>query len=174
MSGQEPTFDSLDGQPRFCDRVHGERHFLWLLAAAVFLHDHFLRKCSTRLASPFTSETTLLWHGIYLAALALVLFLAPGLVRLFVPFPVEFDWWNRVLAIPLFNLGILWGAICRNGRQQCLGFWIDCALGFRMRHLRRKTQLLLLTSNGAMTWQSGWLPKIRRPPAKHRRTCSRL
>ena len=32
------------------------------------------------------------------------------------------------------------GAISRNGRQQCLGFWVDCALGFRMRgrHLRRK------------------------------------
>jgi len=58
-------------------------------------------------APPFTSEHTVLGHGIYLAAVALVLFLAPGTIRLFVAFPAEFDWWNRVLALPVFNLGIL-------------------------------------------------------------------
>ena len=35
-----------------------------------------------RRAPPFTSEQTLFWHGVYLAAVALVLFLAPALVRL--------------------------------------------------------------------------------------------
>jgi hypothetical protein len=58
-------------------------------------------------APPFTSEQTVLGHGIYLAAVALVLFLAPGLLRLFVPFPADLDWWNRVLALPVFNLGVL-------------------------------------------------------------------
>ena len=56
---------------------------------------------------PFTSEQTVLGHGIYLAILALALFLAPGILRGFLPFPAELDWWNRVLALPVFNLGIL-------------------------------------------------------------------
>jgi hypothetical protein len=60
-----------------------------------------------KLASPFSSELTALGHGIYLVAIGLVLFIAPGLLRLFLPFPAEFDWWNRVLALPVFNLGIL-------------------------------------------------------------------
>src|SRR5262249_33085314 len=46
---------------------------------------------------PFTSEQTVLGHGIYLAAIALVLLFAPGLVRAFLQFPAELDWWNRVL-----------------------------------------------------------------------------
>jgi hypothetical protein len=62
-------------------------------------------------APPFTSAQTVLGHGIYLAAVALVLFVAPGVVRLFVPFPAELDWWNRVLALPVFNLGVLCIAI---------------------------------------------------------------
>ena len=51
----------------------------------------------------------MLGHGIYLAAVAVVLFLflAPGLLRLFAPFPEDLDWWNRVLALPIFNLGVL-------------------------------------------------------------------
>jgi hypothetical protein len=36
-----------------------------------------------------------------------VLFFDPGLVRVFLPFPAELDWWNRILALPVFNLGIL-------------------------------------------------------------------
>jgi hypothetical protein len=58
-------------------------------------------------APPFTSERTVLGHGIYLGVVALVLFLAPGVVRLLFPFPVELDWWNRLLALPVFNLGVL-------------------------------------------------------------------
>src|SRR5215471_15020357 len=57
--------------------------------------------------APFTSEQTVLGHGIYLAATALVLLFAPGLVRAFLQFPAELDWWNRVLALPVFNLGVL-------------------------------------------------------------------
>jgi hypothetical protein len=58
-------------------------------------------------APPFTSERTVLGHGIYLGVVALVLFLAPGVVRLLFPFPAELDWWNRLLALPVFNLGVL-------------------------------------------------------------------
>ena len=46
---------------------------------------------------PFTSEQTVLWHGIYLAIVALALIIAPGMLRVFLPFPAELDWWNRVL-----------------------------------------------------------------------------
>jgi hypothetical protein len=69
-----------------------------------------------RRAPPFTSEQTLFWHGVYLVAVALVLFLAPALLRFFIPFPAELDWWNRLLALPLFNLGILCvgGAVTRS------------------------------------------------------------
>src|SRR5215471_18968654 len=58
-------------------------------------------------APPFTSEQTVFGHGMYLVAVALMLFLAPGLLRNVLPFPPELDWWNRVLALPVFNLGIL-------------------------------------------------------------------
>jgi hypothetical protein len=57
-------------------------------------------------APPFTSEQTVFGHGIYLAVVALVLFLAPGVLRIALPFPAEFDWWNRILALPVFNLGL--------------------------------------------------------------------
>ena len=57
--------------------------------------------------APFTSEQTVLGHGVYLVATALVLLFAPGLVRAFLQFPAELDWWNRVLALPVFNLGVL-------------------------------------------------------------------
>ena len=56
---------------------------------------------------PFTSEQTVLGQGIYLATVALALFLAPGMLRVFLPFPAELDRWNRVLALPVFNLGVL-------------------------------------------------------------------
>ena len=55
---------------------------------------------------PFSSEQTLVGHGVYLAAVGLLLFFEPGLLRLVLPFPAEFDWWNRILALPLFNLGL--------------------------------------------------------------------
>ena len=55
---------------------------------------------------PFTSEQTVFGHGIYLVVVAVVLFLAPGVVRIVLPFPTEFDWWNRILALPVFNLGV--------------------------------------------------------------------
>jgi len=55
---------------------------------------------------PFTSEQTVFGHGIYLGAAALVLFFVPGVLRAAMPFPQEFDWWNRILALPVFNLGV--------------------------------------------------------------------
>jgi hypothetical protein len=72
---------------------------------------------SVKPAPPFTSARTVLGHGIYLAAVALVLFLAPGMVRPFIPFPAELDWWNRLLALPVFNLGVLCIAIAWAGSR---------------------------------------------------------
>ena len=57
-------------------------------------------------AAPFSSEQTTIGHGVYLIAIALLLFFAPGALRLVFAFPAEFDWWNRVLALPVFNLGL--------------------------------------------------------------------
>ena len=38
--------------------------------------------------------------------MALLLFFAPGALRLVFAFPAEFDWWNCILALPIFNLGL--------------------------------------------------------------------
>ena len=78
-----------------------------MLSAGCGACQNFIKNSAVRPAPPLTSEQTVLGHGIYLVAVALVLFLAPGLLRLFVPFPAELDWWNRVLALPVFNLGVL-------------------------------------------------------------------
>jgi hypothetical protein len=51
-----------------------------------------------KLAAPFSSEQTIIGIGIYLIAIALLLFFAPGALWLVFAFPAEFDWWNRVLA----------------------------------------------------------------------------
>jgi hypothetical protein len=59
-----------------------------------------------KLAAPFSSERTLIGHGVYLIAMGILLFFAPGALRLAFAFPAEFDWWNRVLALPVFNLGL--------------------------------------------------------------------
>ena len=59
-----------------------------------------------KLAASFSSERTIIGHGVYLIAMALLLFFAPGALRLVFSFPVEFDWWNRILALPVFNLGL--------------------------------------------------------------------
>jgi cation transport ATPase len=59
-----------------------------------------------KVAAPFSSEQTITGHGVYLIAMALLLFFAPGAMRLVFAFPAEFDWWNRILALPVFNLGL--------------------------------------------------------------------
>jgi hypothetical protein len=59
-----------------------------------------------KLAAPFRSERTVIGHGVYLIAMALLLFFAPNALRLVFAFPAEFDWWNRILALPVFNLGL--------------------------------------------------------------------
>jgi len=85
------------------------------------------------LTPPFTSAQTVFGHGIYLIAATLLLFLAPGVLRLFIPFPEELDWWNRVLALPVFNLGVL-----------CLGSaWINSPLLVK---LTAATRLLVFAS----------------------------
>jgi hypothetical protein len=66
-----------------------------------------------RPAPPFSSSQTLFGHGVYLAAVALSLFLVPGIVRSLLALPAEADWWSRLLAIPLFNLGILCIGVAR-------------------------------------------------------------
>ena len=59
-----------------------------------------------KLAAPFSSERTIIGHGVYLIAMALLLFFAPGALGLVFALPSEFDWWNRILALPVFNLGL--------------------------------------------------------------------
>jgi hypothetical protein len=59
-----------------------------------------------KLTAPFGSGRTVIGHGVYLIATALVLFFAPSVLRLVFAFPAEFDWWNRILALPVFNLGL--------------------------------------------------------------------
>jgi hypothetical protein len=66
------------------------------------------------------SGWTLFWHGIYVSVVALSLFLAPGAVRLFLPFPTELDWWNRALAVPVFNLGILCIGVALTGSRSLI------------------------------------------------------
>ena len=56
--------------------------------------------------APFGSEQTVDGHGVYPIIVALSLFLAPGALRLVFAFPAGFDWWNRILALPVFNLGV--------------------------------------------------------------------
>jgi hypothetical protein len=59
-----------------------------------------------QIAAPFSSNRTVIGHGVYLIAVALLLFFAPGALRLVLAFPAAFDWWNRLLALPIFNLGL--------------------------------------------------------------------
>ena len=65
----------------------------------------------------FTAGQTVSAHGFYLVLIALILFLAPGLVRLAVAAPAAFDWWTRLLALPLLNLGILCIGVGRAGSR---------------------------------------------------------
>jgi hypothetical protein len=69
-----------------------------------------------RAAPPFSSSQTLFVHGVYLAAVALSLFLVPGIARSLLALPAEADWWSRLLAVPLFNLGILCIGVARRDR----------------------------------------------------------
>jgi hypothetical protein len=78
--------------------------------------------CGNRtMISPFfTSGQTVSAHGLYLAFVALILFLAPGLVRLVLPSPATLDWWTRLLALPLLNLGILCIGVGRAGSRSLI------------------------------------------------------
>jgi ABC-type transport system involved in multi-copper enzyme maturation permease subunit len=69
-------------------------------------HEILSKMARMKLVAPFSSERTIIGHGVYLIAIALLLFFAPGALRLVFAFPVEFDWWNRILALPVFNLGL--------------------------------------------------------------------
>ena len=69
-------------------------------------HEILPKMARMKLAAPFSSEQTIIGHGVYLIAMALFLFFAPGVLRLVLAFPVEFDWWNRIMALPVFNLGL--------------------------------------------------------------------
>jgi ABC-type transport system involved in multi-copper enzyme maturation permease subunit len=69
-------------------------------------HEILPKMARMKLGAPFSSERTLIGHGVYLVAMAVLLFFAPGALRLVFAFPVEFDWWNRILALPVFNLGL--------------------------------------------------------------------
>jgi hypothetical protein len=65
--------------------------------------------------------------AIYLAVVTL--FLTPGFLRLIFPFAVVSDWWNRVLAIPLFNLGILCFAVDRERHRAVVHQFLEATRG---------------------------------------------
>jgi hypothetical protein len=77
----------------------------------------------------FTSGQTVSAHGLYLAFVALILFLAPGLVRLVLPSPATLDWWTRLLALPLLNLGILCIGVGRAGSRSLIKLTVAVRLG---------------------------------------------
>ena len=77
----------------------------------------------------FTSGQTVSAHGLYLAFVALILFLAPGLVRLVLPSPATLDWWTRLLALPLLNLGILCIGVGRAGSRPLVKLTVAVRLG---------------------------------------------
>ena len=87
--------------------------------------------CGNRtMISPFfTSGQTVSAHGLYLAFVALILFLAPGLVRLVLPSPATLDWWTRLLALPLLNLGILCIGVGRAGSRSLIKLTVAVRLG---------------------------------------------
>ncbi len=66
---------------------------------------------------PYTSLThpsgTVFWFGAYLALTAAVLFAAPGLFLAVLGLPPPSDPWLRVLAVPLFNFGLMYTAMAR-------------------------------------------------------------
>ena len=68
-------------------------------------------------------------HGLYLAFVALILFLALGLVRLVLPSPATLDWWTRLLALPLLNLGILCIGVGRAGSRSLIKLTVAVRLG---------------------------------------------
>jgi hypothetical protein len=56
-------------------------------------------------------------------------FLAPGLVRLVLPAPAALDWWTRLLALPLLNLGILCIGVGRAGSRPLVKLTVAVRLG---------------------------------------------
>jgi len=77
----------------------------------------------------FTARQTISAHGVYLVLVALILFLAPGLVRLVLPAPAALDWWTRLLALPLLNLGILCIGVGRAGSRPLVKLTVAVRLG---------------------------------------------
>jgi hypothetical protein len=65
----------------------------------------------------FTSLThpsgTVFWFGAYLALTGAVLFTVPGLFLSILQLPPPSDPWLRVLAVPLFNFGLMYTAMAR-------------------------------------------------------------
>ena len=77
----------------------------------------------------FTAGQTVSAHGSYLVLVALLLFLAPGLVQLVLPSPAALDWWTRLLALPLLNLGILCIGVGRAGSRSLVKLTVAVRLG---------------------------------------------
>lgn len=64
--------------------------------------------------SSFTEPSgTVFWFGVYLALIAVLLFAVPGLFLSVLWLPPPSDPWLRVLAVPLFNFGIMYTAMAR-------------------------------------------------------------
>ncbi len=56
---------------------------------------------------------TVFWFGAYLALTAALLFAVPGLFLAVLQLPPPSDPWMRVLAVPLFNFGVMYMAMAR-------------------------------------------------------------
>jgi hypothetical protein len=61
------------------------------------------------------SASTVYWFGVYIAVVAVALFVAPEVFLKVFWFRESPDIWLRVMAVPLFNLGIMYTAIARHG-----------------------------------------------------------
>ena len=83
----------------------------------------------TMISPFFTAGQTVSAHGSYLVLVALLLFLAPGLVQLVLPSPAALDWWTRLLALPLLNLGILCIGVGRAGSRSLVKLTVAVRLG---------------------------------------------
>jgi hypothetical protein len=83
----------------------------------------------TMISPFFTAGQTVSAHGFYLVLVALILFLAPELVRLILPAPAALDWWTRLLALPLLNLGILCVGVGRAGSLPLVKLTVAVRLG---------------------------------------------
>ncbi len=78
---------------------------------------------------------TVFWFGAYLALVAVLLFTVPGLFLSVLQLPPPSDPWIRVLAVPVFNFGVMYTAMARWAPSAVLSMtavtrsWVIVAFG---------------------------------------------